>query len=130
MGKRPILMTINGSSTLSALIMAYRKSVVFRESVPSAFRVAKVFSEMRWSNGGLVLLGVHEDGTIVGVDPGELDGIYERFQGLGDLTVARVEIGTLAISGRVVVFLVFNPIPRNTEPLERYSRSIGRVRFF
>jgi len=123
-------MTINDSSTLSALITAYRKAVVFRESVPSAFRVAKVLSEMRWSNGGLVLLGVQEDGAIVGVDPEELDGIYERFQGLGDLTVARVEIGTLAIADRVVVFLVFNPIPRNTEPLERYSRSIGRVRFF
>ena len=124
-------MTIHDSSTLRALIKAYEKSVVFEESVPNAFRVAKVFSEMRWSHGGLVLFGVKADGTVLGIDPAGIDDMYSRFERLcGELSVARVEIGTLTLRGRLVVFLVFNTIPRHTDPLARYTRDVGRVRFF
>ena len=123
-------MTIRDSSTLSALIKAYENSIVFEESVPSAFRVAKTFSKMRWSNGGLVLLGVRQDGTIIGLDPSELDAIYERFEGLcRDLTPTRIELGTLIVRNRVVVFMVFNTTLRNLAPLKHYSRFIMNTRF-
>ena len=35
-------MTITDSSTLSALIKAYRQAVIFEEAVPTAFKVAKM----------------------------------------------------------------------------------------
>lgn len=69
-------MTITDSSTLSALIKAYRETVIFQEAVPTAFKVAKMFSRMRWSNGGLVLLGVSQNGDVLGVDPADLGEIY------------------------------------------------------
>ena len=51
-------MTVSDSSTLSALMAAYDNAVVFEESIPTTMRLAKLFSRMHWSNGGLVLLGV------------------------------------------------------------------------
>lgn len=124
-------MTINDSSTLGALIKAYENAVIFEESVPTSLRIAKAFSAMGWSSGGLVLLGVREDESIVGIESWEVDWIYDRFEHLcTHLTRMRVEIGTLTLGEKRVVFLVFNTIPRHTEPLGRYTRSIGRVRFF
>ena len=121
-------MTVHDSSTLAALIAAYDKSVVFEESVPRAMQVAKALPALHWSNGGLLLLGVRKDGTVTGVEEGEVDGIFERFGHLcAELTKTSVEIGLLRIDGRRVVFLVFNMIPRHTDPLDRYAGKIERL---
>ncbi len=121
-------MTITESPTLAALIERYEHSVAFAESVPNALSVAKAFCEMRWSNGGLVLLGVDFDGRVTGVDRAEIPAIYERFDVLcRELTKLRVEIGTLSMGFHDVVFLVFNPIPRHTKPLESYLPMIHDV---
>ncbi len=121
-------MTIHDSATLSALIAAYDKSVLFAESVPNAFRLAKLFSVMGSSNGGLVLLGVEGDGRVAGVTTTELDPIYEKFEHLcGDLTNTRVEIGTLRVQEMWVVFLVFNTIGKHLDPLDFYTPQISRV---
>jgi predicted HTH transcriptional regulator len=123
-------MTITDSFTLSTLIARYDRSVVFTESVPNALRVAKALCEMRWSNGGLILLGVEEDGQVVGVDDGAIPEIYKRFKGLcSELTKTRVEIGTLSLGSLDVVFLVFNPIPKHTKPIEDYQPMIHDVVF-
>ncbi|WP_193210965.1 AlbA family DNA-binding domain-containing protein [Luteolibacter marinus] len=124
-------MTVHDSTTLCALIRAYEKAVVFEESVPNAFRVAKAFSTMRWSRGGLLLLGVANDGRVKGIDPGDIDAIFERFERLcGESSEARVEIGTLTVGQKTVVFLVFNTIARHVDPLERYANCVGRVGYF
>ena len=121
-------MTVTQSPTLSALIARYENSAVYAESVPSALRIAKTFCEMRWSNGGLVLLGVQSDGSVTGVARAELPAIYKRFQRLcGELTKVRVEIGTISMGKLDVVFLVFNPIPKNTAPLEDYHPMVHDV---
>ncbi|MCW1886747.1 ATP-binding protein [Luteolibacter flavescens] len=121
-------MTVHDVSTLAALIAAYEKAVVFEESTPGALRIAKAFPELHWSNGGLLLLGVRKDGTVIGVDESEVDGIFSKFAHLcAELTKARVEIGLLRCDDRLVVFLVFNAIPRLTSPLDRYAGSIERI---
>lgn len=129
MPSKPLdLMTIHDSSTLTALIAAYERSVLFAESVPNAFRLAKLFSKMGGSNGGLVLLGVEGDGRVGGVDTSELDQIYDRFEHLcRDLTDTRVEIGTLRVKEKWVVFLVFNTIRKHLDPLDYYMPQISRV---
>jgi hypothetical protein len=123
-------MTTQDSTTLSALIRAYENSIVFEESVPNALSVAKIFTQMRWSNGGLVLLGVRRDGFIIGINPDELDGIYDRFERLcREMTRTRIELGTLILGDRVVVFMAFNTIQRHLAPLRHYSRFISNTRF-
>lgn len=123
-------MTIHDSSTLSALIKAYEHSILFEESAPGPLLVAKIFTRMRSSNGGLVLLGVREDGTIVGLNPDEVGAVYERFGTLcADLTRTRIEIGTLVVRKQVVVFMIFNTTRRNLAPMRHYSRFIMDTRF-
>lgn len=122
-------MTTHDSTTLSALIRAYENSIVFEESVPSPLNVAKIFTQMRWSNGGLVLLGVRRDGFIIGIDPSELELIYERFERLcREMTRTRIELGTLILRDRVVVFMAFNTIQRNLAPLRHYEGFIKNTR--
>lgn len=123
-------MTINDSSTLASLMAAYEHSAVFESTVPNHFRMAKLFCEMRWSNGGLVLCGVSPDGTVIGVNPPDLDDIYEMFRELSSITRTRIEIGTIHLSGRTVVFLVFNTVPAHTSPLDRFAGLTSRVEFF
>ena len=115
-------MTIHDSSTLAPLIAAYRNTIVFESSVPNPFRMAKIFCRMRQSNGGLVLCGVLPDGSVAGLDPEDVEETYETFITLcSELTRTRVEIGTLSMSGRTVVFLVFNTKPSHLSPLRPYS---------
>lgn len=123
-------MTVHDSSTLSALMRAYEHCIVFEESTPGPLPVAKIFTRMRASNGGLVLLGVREDGTIVGLLPEEVEAVYERFGCLcADLTRTRIEIGTLVVRGNAVVFMVFNTTRRNLAPMRHYSRFVVDARF-
>jgi hypothetical protein len=123
-------MIASDSPTLSALIARYEHSVVFAESVPNALRVAKAFCEMRWSNGGIVLLGVDATGHVNGVDKELIPAIYDRFKQLCiELTRTRVEIGTLSMGSLDVIFLVFNPIPKNTNPIEEYFPHVHDVIF-
>ncbi len=121
-------MTVHDSTTLAALIAAYEKSVVFEESAPKALQIAKALPALHWSNGGLLLLGVRKDGSVSGVPEGEVDDIFERFGQLcAELTKASVEIGLLRCGDKKVVFLVFNMIPKHTDPLDRYAGEIERV---
>ena len=121
-------MTIHDRATLTTLIAAYDKSVLFAESVPNAFRLAKLFSMMGGSNGGLVLLGVEGDGRVTGIEISKLDQIYNRFEHLcGELKDTRVEIGTLRVREMCVVFLVFNTIRKHLDPLDYYMLQIRRV---
>ena len=123
-------MTLSQSPTLSALIARYEHAVVFAESVPSALRIAKTFCEMRWSNGGIVLLGVEANGQVRGVDKELIPAICDRFKQLcSELTRTRVEIGTISMGSLDVVFLVFNPVPKNTMPIEDYHTLVHDVVF-
>ncbi len=121
-------MTITESSTLSALIAAYDEAVVFEESAPPAYALVKLFMRMRSSNGGLVLFGVSEDGRVLGIESDDVDQIYTRFEKLcRELTRSNVEIGTLRLNERIVVFMVFNTLRSNLEPLDHFSGSVERL---
>jgi hypothetical protein len=123
-------MALTPCTTLTTLIAAYSQSVTFEEATPNAYRMAKLFCEMQWSNGGLVLLGVRADGLVTGIAPADVDAIYQRFAILcSRLTTQRVEIGTLHVSSKCVVFLVFNTMVSHTAPLDRYRGQIDRVAF-
>ena len=122
-------MTTRDHTTLTALIKAYEHSIVFEESLPSPLVIAKMFTQMRWSNGGLVLLGVRCDDFIIGIDPSKLDAVYARFERLcAELTRTRIQLGTLVLHDRVVVFMAFNTIQRNLTPLRHYSGCIQNSR--
>jgi hypothetical protein len=122
-------MTVHDSSTLSTLIDAFENSVIFEESAPTAYQVANAFTQMRWSNGGLVLIGVRSDGVVIGLNPEDLDAVYDRFGALcKQLTNTKIELGTLTLGERLVVFMIFNTTPSHLAPMSQYSRSISNAK--
>ncbi len=123
-------MALTSCTSLTTLIAAYSQSVIFEEATPNAYRMARLFCDMQWCNGGLVLFGVSADGVVTGISSAEIDAIYHRFALLcAKLTNQRVEIGTLHVSSKCVVFLVFNTMVSHTAPLDRYRGQIDRIAF-
>ena len=115
-------------SPLGSLIEGYQHAVVFQESMPSPFAMAKLFTEMDENHGGLVLVGVENDGTVIGVAPEMLDLTWLRFEKLcANLTDTQVEMGTILIGDKTVVFLVFNTLPRHLNPLSHFRHHIDRT---
>lgn len=96
--------------------------------MPSPFALAKLFTEMETNHGGLVLVGVDSNGTVIGVSADYLEETWARFERLcAELTETRVELGTLQIAGKTVVFLIFNTLPRHLLPFSHYRTSIDRT---
>lgn len=96
--------------------------------MPSPFALAKLFTEMAERHGGLVLVGVNSDSSVEGISAEKLEETWSRFERLcSELTTTRVELGTLRIAGKIIVFLVFNTLPRNLLPLARYRKRIERT---
>lgn len=110
---------------LQHLIAAYKNCIILEESFPNALRVSKIFTSMKWSKGGLVLLGVRSDGEICGVDESNLASCYLRFSAMcRTMTKARIMLGTIDVGRKTVLFMVFNTIHRHLAPLQPYDKEI------
>ena len=119
--------TSSSAHTLRSLIAAYDHAVIFRESMPTPFALAKLFTEMAETHGGLLLVGVDADGTVIGIDPSDLDEAYARFERLcGELTETINELGALRIGEHTVMCLIFNTMPRHLTPFSDYRSAIER----
>ena len=95
----------------------------------NAFRLAKLFPDLRQTNGGLVLIGITPEGAIEGIPAPDLDPLYARFERLcSELTQSRVQIGTLRLDcGRTILYLLFNTIPANLDRLAPVRAGASRV---
>lgn len=119
---------IDDSSALGDLIRQYRAAVVFREALPPPIEMARMFIDLKRSNGGLVLFGVKPDGTILGLPDHEEARARERLEHLAsELTRARVEIGRIELDGKVALFAIFNPIPAHLRPLDSFEQVTSEV---
>jgi GTPase len=119
---------IDDPATLRSLIAQYRRAVIFREALPAAYDMAKMFMTLRNSNGGLVLFGVSAEGAIIGLREEELARARERLEHLAaELCSALVEIGRVELEGKVAMFAIFNPIPAHTRPLETMAAATSAV---
>ena len=85
---------------------------------------------MRRSHGGLLLLGVRDDGTIVGVGESDLIRCRQRIEHLcADLCDFTTEVGVIHVAGRNVVFVLFNLIPKHVRRLTQIDGLIhDRIR--
>ena len=119
---------IDSDHALQGLIGQYRHAIIFRDALPSACALAKMFSRFKQSNGGLALFGVRPDARLVGLPAAEVDGAADRLKALGaDLTNARVEVGRIELGGKLALFAVFNPIQSHTKPLKRFEGELSEV---
>lgn len=123
------LAEIDSEGSLRGLIADYCHAIVFRDALPAAWAMAKMFSRFRQSNGGLVLFGVRPDASMVGLPEAEIEKAAERLRALAaDLTNARVEVGRIELDGKTALFAVFNPIHSHTKPLERFEGAVSEVK--
>ena len=119
---------IDDPDLLRSLIRHYRAAAIFRESFPPAFDLVKIFIGLKRSNGGLVLIGVHPDGRVVGLPEEELADGRERLEHLaGELTAARVEIGRIELEGKFALFAVFNATASNLRPMDGLEKATSDV---
>ncbi|MFT5465557.1 MAG: hypothetical protein ACI8UO_000652 [Verrucomicrobiales bacterium] len=111
-------MTVDDSEILKTLCESFDNAVVYEESWPSPFKLAKLFPAMGRSHGGILLLGIRDDRTIVGVEESDLKLCRQRFENLCvDLLDFTTEVGVIQASGRNVVFVLFNLISKHRRRL-------------
>ena len=112
-------MTADDSQLLRLLCESFENSVVFEEAWPSSFSLAKMFPAMQRSHGGLLLLGVREDKTVVGVPGSEVGRCRERIEHLcAELLDFTTEVGVIRVADRNVIFVLFNLIAAHRRILE------------
>lgn len=108
--------------TLRQLCQQYRHAIILEETWPSAFTLAKALPRMEQSHGGLLLVGVRPDGTVVGVSREDLFGCQDRFARICERNFRfTTQTGSLRLGGKVVVFVIFNLVPAHRMPIDSFK---------
>lgn len=111
-------MSVDDSQVLSYLLSRYENCVLYETGWPNELRLAKAFSSLEHTHGGIMLLGVSPTGHILGVPEREREQSRQRIYHLvGKLYSCVSEIGFVEIKGKTVIFLIFNAVPDHVAPI-------------
>jgi hypothetical protein len=114
--------------SLRALLHRYHALAIYQESIPSSFDLARLFTGLHRTNGGLALFGVQPGGSLVGLPEEEIQRAQERLARLSaKLTETQVRIGRIELEGKVALFALFNPIAAHALPMESVTAATSKV---
>lgn len=118
-------MCVDDSQVLSHLISRYHNCVLYETGWPNELRLAKAFSSLQHTHGGLMLLGVGPTGHILGVPARELERSQRRISYLvGKLYPCVSESGIVQLKDKAVIYLVFNAVPEHLAPINEISERV------
>jgi ATP-dependent DNA helicase RecG len=81
----------------------------FKEDFPAqAHELAKEVAAFATAGGGLILIGVRDDGTVIGLNDNDTDGLYHRAQRIAELVLPAVNhrVSLCYDAGAVLVICV------------------------
>ncbi len=94
------------------------ESVEFKHCLPSSDTIAKVLSAFANTKGGILLIGVADNGDIVGIPEDEVRLTIQRLQHISSsLLPEPIQIGSVEIEGRVVVYTIVKPADSHLTPV-------------
>lgn len=118
---------------LSIVSQGESTTVEFKTRFPPADIIARVFAAFANTSGGILLIGVADDGSIEGVPENEITPSVERLHRIASsLLPYPVEIGTVYIQGKAIIYAVVNLAPSHIGPVlssrgELYKRTGERT---
>jgi len=104
-------------------------TVEFKTRLPAADIISKVFAAFANSNGGILIVGVADDGSIVGLSQDETVAAINRLHNIASsLLPETVQLGSVEVQGRFLVYAVVQKVSSQYAPImsargEIYQRS-------
>jgi hypothetical protein len=109
------------------------QTVEFKTKLPNGQTIARILAAFANTEGGILLIGVSDDGGIVGISDDEVGVTLDRLQRVASsLLPWPIEVGVVDIRGKNVSYAVVDKAPRIFSPVltsrgELYQRLAGSV---
>jgi hypothetical protein len=93
-------------------------AVEFKTKLPAADTVSRVLAAFANSSGGILLIGVSDDGGIVGLSDEEVGSTMARLHRIASSLLPQpIQIGCVNVEGRSIVFAIISQIPSQYGPV-------------
>ena len=92
--------------------------VEFKQSLPPDSVIARALAGFANSAGGVLFLGVDDDGKVLGLSPAEVEIAIQRLTKLGNSLLPQpVETGSLQADNKTLVYAVVDQVPSHFSPV-------------
>ena len=115
----------------SMIVAGESETVEFKTRLPSNHVVARVLSAFANTSGGVLLIGVAEDGQIVGLSTSEANHESAAIKKVATSLLSwPIKIDAVVVDDKIVVFAVVEPTPEGLGPVvtsrgELFQREMG-----
>jgi hypothetical protein len=93
-------------------------TVEFKQRLPPDSILAKTLVAFANTNGGIILIGISDNGEIIGLTKKEASVTIIRIQRIStNLLNANINTGITNIDGRIVVYAIINKVPETLYPI-------------
>jgi len=94
------------------------QTVEFKRQLPPDSIIAQALVAFANTTGGVLIVGVSDDGDVVGLDPPEADAAFVRLQAVAATVVPHSNhTGLTSIGSKRIVFVATGPAPEEKRPL-------------
>ena len=93
-------------------------TVEFKQRFPPTDVIAKVLAAFANTNGGILLIGIADDGSIVGIPEHDVKSLIERLHRLASSLLGYpVQIGNVTIQGKSIIYAIVDKVPMHLGPV-------------
>ena len=101
------------------------QTVEFKERLPPDNVLARELVAFANTNGGIILIGIGDNGEIIGMSKKEVSVALRRLQQIGiTLFDSKIKTAMTHVNGRIIVFAIINKAPETLLPIRT---SVGDV---
>lgn len=93
-------------------------TVEFKQRFPPTDVIAKVLAAFANTNGGILLIGIADDGSIVGIPEHDVKSLIERLHRVASSLLGYpVQIGSVTIQGKSIIYAIVDKVPMHLGPV-------------
>ncbi len=113
------MITKTDEDVLQAIASGESDTIEFKRRLPPDHVVSRVLSAFANSRGGMLILGVDEDGSVLGLTDSEADVAFDRLDEIVEsvLPEATWEMGRATAAGKQVIYVWVDAVPASEGPV-------------
>jgi nucleoside 2-deoxyribosyltransferase len=103
---------------LAMIALGESDRVEFKQLLPPDSVIARTLAGFANSAGGVLILGVDDNGDVLGLSPAEVDLAIQRLAKIADSLLPQpVETGSLLVGNKILVYAVVDKVPSHYAPV-------------
>jgi len=93
-------------------------TVEFKQRFPPTDVIARVLAAFANTNGGILLIGIADDGSVVGIPEHDVKSSIERLHRIASSLLGYpVQIGSVTIQGKFIIYAIVDKVPMHLGPV-------------